>query len=329
MSPPPSPASSLVPRISVVVPAYNLERFIGPCLRSLLDQSVVDWECLVVDDGSKDATRDTVAAVAGESEGRIRLIAQANAGVSAARNRGMLAARGAYLMFLDGDDLLHPRALERLADRLDAQASAVLAFGTFVKVEEDGSPFPGQKPLERHQYPSGDVLADIVRENFFANGGHVLIRREQAVAAGGFDAGLRLSEDWEFWCRLALRGEFAFIGRVPEVFYLRMRRGSSSRNLAADWSNHQPTIDKVLGNAELQGRFEPAAWRELTNQVMASHLWEAGRVNFVARRFGPARELMTRSLRRSPSLKRLALFAIAQVSQLTNRSLVSRLRFES
>jgi hypothetical protein len=241
----------------------------------------------------------------------------------------MLAASGDHLMFLDGDDLLHPEALERLSERLDADARAVLAFGTFVKIHEDGSPFPGQKPLERHVYPSGEVLADIVRENFFANGGHVLIRREQAMAAGGFDAGLRLSEDWEFWCRLALRGEFAFIGRTPEVFYLRMRGGSSSRNLAADWSNHQPTIDKVLSNADLQARFAPAAWRELADEVLASHLWEAGRVNFVARRFGPARRLMTRSLYRAPTLKRVVLFAIAQLSQLTNRSLVSRLRFES
>jgi glycosyltransferase involved in cell wall biosynthesis len=317
------------PRVSIVVPAYNLERFIGACLASVLAQSCTDWECLVIDDGSADATAARVSEAAQRSGGRIRLVTQANGGVSTARNNGLHAAQGACVMFLDGDDLLHPEALARLLAALDSQPAAVLAFGTFVKVNEDGSTFAGQKPLHLHRYPSGDVLADIVRDNFFANGGHVLIRAEAAVQAGGFNTRLRLSEDWDFWVRLALRGQFHFIGCEPEVFRLRMRLGSSSRNLAADWANHLPTIEAVLGNAELQARFSPQAWRRLSRQVMASHLWEAGRVNFVARRFREARRLMLASLRHEMKPKRVAMFGIAQLSQLTNRSYVSRLRFEA
>lgn len=313
-----------IPAVSVVVPAYNVAGFIGPCLDSVLAQSLAAWECLVVDDGSGD---DTAERVGRFTDPRIRLLRQANGGVSAARNAGLAAARGAAVLFLDGDDLLHPTALARLGAALRDQPQAVAAFGSFVKLLADGTPYPQQKPLAQHRYPSGDVLLPMIRENFLANGGHVLVRTEAARRIGGFDMRLRLSEDWEFWCRLAAQGTFHFIGPVPEVFSLRVRPGSASGPLAADWANHRHSLDAVLGNPELQRRFEPAAWEALGREVRASHLWEAGRVNFTTRRFAEARRLMLRSLRLAPRRKRLALFVLAQVSQLANRSLVSRLRF--
>ncbi|MGI4800440.1 MAG: glycosyltransferase family 2 protein [Janthinobacterium lividum] len=330
MSPPPPATPSLphdadrTPAVSVVVPAYNVAGFIGPCLDSVLAQSLLAWECLVVDDGSRD---DTAERVTRFTDPRIRLLRQANGGVSAARNAGLAAARGTAVMFLDGDDLLHPTALARLDAALRDHAGAVAAFGSFVKLLADGTPYPQQKPLAQHRYPSGDVLLPMIRENFLANGGHVLVRTDAAQRIGGFDVALRLSEDWEFWCRLAAQGTFQFIGPVPEVFSLRVRPGSASGPLAADWANHQHSLDAVLGNPELRRRFEHVVWQALGREVRASHMWEAGRVNFTIRRFPEARRLMLRSLRLAPRRKRLALFLLAQVSQVANRSLVSRLRF--
>ena len=332
-------ATPAPPTVSVVVPAFDVAGFIGPCLDSVLAQSLRDWECIVVDDGSRD---DTAGRVARCPDTRVRLLRQVNAGVSSARNAGLAAARGRFVMFLDGDDLLHPTALERLARALDehtpdegapdepvsgSQSAAVAAFGTLVKLLADGTPYPGQKPLAQHRYPSGDVLARMIEENFLANGGHVLVRTDAARALGGFDTRLRLSEDWEFWCRLAARGGFRFIGATPEVFYLRLRLGSASAPLSAEWANHQGSLDAVLSNPELRARFEPAAWARLERRVRASHLWEAGRVNFTTRRFAAARRLMLRSLAIHPHRKRLALFVLAQLSHAANRSLVSRLRF--
>ena len=309
--------------VTVVIPAYNLARLIDGCLDSVAAQRFPDWECVVVDDGSSDTT---AARVEARTDRRVRLLRQANAGVSAARNAGLAAARTPFVMFLDGDDLLHPDALGRLTAALLAHGNAVAAFGTLAKVLADGSPYPGQKPLALHTYPSGDVLARMIADNFLANGGHVLVRTEAARAAGGFDTGLRLSEDWEFWCRLAARGEFFFIGPTPEVFSLRVHAGSASA-LAADWANHQPSVEAVLGNPVLRARFTPAAWSRLARRVRASHMWECGRVNFTTRRFAVARRLMLKSLALDPQPKRLALFALAQASQAMNRSLVSRLRF--
>jgi glycosyltransferase involved in cell wall biosynthesis len=310
--------------VSVVIPAYNVAGFIELCLASVQAQSMEAWECIVVDDGSQDGTPERIQAV---SDQRIRLIRQSNQGVSAARNAGLAAAQGRYVMFLDGDDLLHPTALERLLGALEGHRGAVAAFGTFIKLLANGAPYPQQKPLSQHRYPSGDVLSRMLEENFLANGGHVLVRTAVAQQVGGFDVRLRLSEDWEFWCRLAAAGEFLFIGTMPEVFYLRVHGGSSSGLLACDWENHRRSVDTVLNNPELQKRFEADAWAGLRRRVTASHLWEAGRVNFSNRRFAAARRLMFQSLRMHPRRKRLALFAIAQLSQAANRSLVSRLRF--
>lgn len=312
------------PEITVVIPAYNVADFVLPCLASVMAQTLGHWHCIVVDDGSTDATAERVRSL---NDARITLVQQANAGVSAARNHGLSLATGRYVMFLDGDDILHPTALERLAAALEARPAAIAAFGTFLKILPGGAPYPGQKPLARHHYPDGDVLETMLRGNFLANGGHVLIRTEAARALGGFDTGIRLSEDWEFWCRLAARGEFAFIGNEPEVFSLRVRPGSSSGGLSVDWANHQPCLAAIAGNAEIRAHFDDRTWQRLTRSMRASGMWEAGRVNFTMRRFAPARQLMLGAFRIEPTAKRMAMLTAAAVQRWTNRPLLSRLRF--
>nr|WP_242138736.1 glycosyltransferase family A protein [Sphingomonas sp. TREG-RG-20F-R18-01] len=312
------------PEITVIIPAYNVAGLILPCLSSVMAQSRNDWQAIVVDDGSTDATAAEIATL---DDPRISLVQQKNAGVSVARNHGLSLARGRFTMFLDGDDVLNPTALARLAAGLDAHPEAVAAFGTFLKILPSGAPYPGQKPLALHRYPDGDVLAAMLRGNFLANGGHVLLRTAVAQRLGGFDTALRLSEDWEFWCRLAAEGTFAFIGTEPEVFSLRVRPGSASGGLSVDWANHQPSLDAVLGNAAIRARFSEAAWRHLSRQMRASHMWECGRVNFTMRRFRPARRLMLGAIRLEPSAKRAALLVAASLQRHMRLALVSRLRF--
>lgn len=103
-------ASMKAPVVSIIMPAYNVERWIKQALDSVLMQTFSDWECLVVDDGSSDKTPLIVSSVA---DARIRLISQANQGVTVARNKGLEVARGHYIAFLDADDVWHPQALER------------------------------------------------------------------------------------------------------------------------------------------------------------------------------------------------------------------------
>ena len=310
--------------ITVVIPAYNVDKYIEHCLASVSRQTYKAWRCIVVDDGSTDSTRQCAM---DWPDARVDVIARSNKGVSAARNTGLAQAAGGSVMFLDGDDVLHPSALLRLQEGLRANPAAVAAFGSFRKILSDGSPYPGEKPLHRLGFPSGDVLDTMLRANFLANGGHVLIRTSAARRAGGFDKRLRLSEDWEFWCRLALQGPFTYIGSEPECLQLRVAPTSVSGGLSQDWQAHQPAIDTVLGNPAFRARYAPADWVRLEDEVRCTHLWEAARVNFTLRRFPPARRMMLEVLRRRPQVKRIAQFLLAEVSRAIGRPILSRYRF--
>lgn len=315
----------MTPRVGIVIPAFNVESFVADSLDSLIAQDFVDWECVVVDDGSTDATAQVVARY---TEPRIRLVRQENAGVSAARNRGLAESAAPAVLFLDGDDLLHPSALRRLEESLRANPDAVLVFGTTMRVTPSGHVEPGQKDPRRHSFVTGDVLASMLtHDRVFWNGGQLLARTSALRRAGGYRSGLRLSEDWEFFTRLSALGPCVFIGPQEEILRHRVHPGSAAPTLSLDLSNHLPAIDAVFANAELRGRFSEREWRAMRRQVVADHEFETGRQNFAQRRFGPARRMMLKGTLRSPSRRRLALLVLAQVSQVVNRPLVGPLRF--
>lgn len=116
------------PLISIVVPVYNVERYLEEALESALSQSLADIEVICVDDGSTDGSAKILQRIA-ERDGRVRVISQANAGVSAARNVALDAARGGVVMFLDGDDLLHEGACERVASVFRETGCDIVTFG--------------------------------------------------------------------------------------------------------------------------------------------------------------------------------------------------------
>ena len=99
--------------ISVIVPVYNVEKYLAKCIDSLLAQTFSDFEILLVNDGSPDASGQICDALA-KSDDRIRVIHKENGGAASARNSGLDAAKGDYIAFVDGDDLIHPQYLECL-----------------------------------------------------------------------------------------------------------------------------------------------------------------------------------------------------------------------
>lgn len=106
------------PKVSIVMPVYNGEDFLGECLASVRAQTLKDFELICVNDGSTDGSRDIIERAAAE-DGRVRVVNQENAGVSAARNRGLNDARGVYVLFFDDDDLMEPHMLESLVARME------------------------------------------------------------------------------------------------------------------------------------------------------------------------------------------------------------------
>lgn len=100
-------------KVSIIVPVYNAEKFIGNCIDSVLAQTKLDWEAIFVNDGSKDRSAEIISGV---KDNRILLVNQDNSGPSAARNRGIREAKGEYIFFLDADDTITPNCLEMLCE---------------------------------------------------------------------------------------------------------------------------------------------------------------------------------------------------------------------
>lgn len=117
-------------KISVIIPMYNTEPYIRRCLRSLQDQTYRNWEAIVVNDGSTDRSPDICREIAA-ADPRVRVISQDNGGVSSARNRGLDAAQGAFLFFLDSDDAIHPLLLEEMILQAHRTGADFLACGLF------------------------------------------------------------------------------------------------------------------------------------------------------------------------------------------------------
>ena len=199
--------------ISVIIPAYNRARELRNAIDSALAQTRLPIEVIVVDDGSTDETPEVLARYGD----RIRVVRQSNQGVAAARNAGIAIARGDLLAFLDSDDVWLPRKLELQAARFDADAELGLVHcgadfeGTGVNV--DG--------LE------GWVASEILRLDrsvIVAHGSGVMVPRRVAEELGGFDARMRVSEDWDFCYRVATRYRIGFVAEAL-VLYARHASG--------------------------------------------------------------------------------------------------------
>lgn len=192
--------------VSVIIAAYNAERYIAEAVESVLRQTYPAVECIVVDDGSTDRTAEIVSGFGDP----VRLLRQANAERSAARNAGLGLAAGDYISFLDADDLLLPEKLSEQCRFLEEHGQFDLVYSRVEYFREDGSGgFQVRRPT-----PEGDVAGRLVFGNFLAINSP-LIRREAMERAGGFDPAFSRYEDWDFFLRLALSGaRFAFLDRV-------------------------------------------------------------------------------------------------------------------
>jgi glycosyltransferase involved in cell wall biosynthesis len=207
------------PIVSVIIPAYNCAAFLPSAIESVLAQSLGAVECIVVDDGSRDATAGVARSYPG-----VTYIHQENAERSAARNNGLRHARGRYVCFLDADDTLAPEKLAEQAEFLDRHAECVAVYSRVLFFREQS---PAELfPLKRST-PAGEILSRLLWGNFLTV--HApLIRREAALEVGGFDPTLSHNEDWEFFLRLALTGPFGFLDRVHA--YCRMHEGNTSHD---------------------------------------------------------------------------------------------------
>jgi glycosyltransferase involved in cell wall biosynthesis len=230
------PIKTAEPLVSVIIPTHNYGALIGETLKSLRCQTLAQWECIVVDDGSTDDTAEVVAEAA-RLDPRFRYVWQANQRQAVAKNTGLASARGKYVQFLDADDLIEPQKLERQVAYLEAHREVDIVYGD-VRYFRAGRPDErllsmGGGDAPRTPKVSGEgreVLEAFVRGNIVVINAP-LVRRRVAEEVGPFDPVLPPAEDWDYWLRCALAGaRFQFMDEPGTLALVRVHSTSSSQD---------------------------------------------------------------------------------------------------
>jgi GT2 family glycosyltransferase len=219
--------------LTVVVPVYNQAAYLGACLNSLAEQTCAEWECIVVDDGSTDASGEVAARLAARDP-RIRYHRQPNSGVAAARNRGLELARGDWIAFLDADDLYFPEAVAAFRDARDALArhdcpAGILAGRLITSFQEPPPPVSA---------PVLEVRDLFFRTMHFETRGrspllqNTVFHRPLLQIIGGFWPALRTAEDRDLLIRAAAVSEVAQLPALVAYYRTDHGAGKSDRCLA-------------------------------------------------------------------------------------------------
>jgi glycosyltransferase involved in cell wall biosynthesis len=212
-----------MPTVSVITPAYNVERYLTEAADSVLRQTYSDLELIIVDDGSTDRTGDVAEQIRRTDPHRVRVITQRNRGNAAARNAALATSRGECLALLDSDDVWEPRYLEEQIAVLNANPDLDLVTGNarFLGGPRHGAlvhPCPDPRPPV--------TLATLIADED-AMSIMTVFRRRVFETIGGFDESPGLSEDFDYWVRAALAG-FRFARNPEPLAWYRRRDGSIS-----------------------------------------------------------------------------------------------------
>jgi glycosyltransferase involved in cell wall biosynthesis len=184
------------PVVSVVVPCFNHGRFLRDALSSV-GSPLTRTEIFVVDDGSTDSTPEVLATF--QSSNEFRWVRQENAGLAAARNRGLQESRGKYVIFLDADDELAPGAVDLGASELEEHPECAFVFGRCRTMTEGGTlvDTPVQPRIVRDHY------RDLLRRNYIWVSAAVMFRRYALERSGGFNSEVNAAADYELYLHLA------------------------------------------------------------------------------------------------------------------------------
>jgi len=237
-----------MPKVSVILPVYNVECYIQQTVQSVLEQTFPDFELLIIDDGSPDRSIELCRAM---QDDRIHIITQANRGLAGARNTGIRHAAGEYLAFLDSDDLWVPTKLAVHVQHLDQSPTVGVSFCRSQFIDDQGN------SLGIYQMPklTGITADHLFCRNPIGNGSAAVIRKAvfdairftdpNGTEDHYFDQTFRQSEDIECWLRIALQTQWQIEG-IPEALTLyRVNTTGLSANVQKQLDSWEKLVTKT------------------------------------------------------------------------------------
>jgi glycosyltransferase involved in cell wall biosynthesis len=237
------------PVFSVVMPMYNVEKYVHQAIASVLSQTYQHFELLCVDDGCTDGT---LAIAKSFTDPRIRIVRQRNYGLSAARNAGINTANGLYVAFLDSDDYWDPDKLRSHFEHFRSNSKLGVSYSASAFIDERG------QPMGIGQNPKIDQISaqDIFCRNPIGNGSAAVVRRSVLMQTAQpilidnewvmsyFDESMRQSEDVELWLRIALTTTWTFGGIAKPLTFYRVNANGLSANLDKQFSAWSYSVEK-------------------------------------------------------------------------------------
>ena len=261
------------PLVSVIMPAYNTEKYIGESIQSVRDQTYANWELLVVDDGSTDKTAEIIREHAAE-DSRVKYLFQQNGRQAKARNTGIENSSGTLIAFLDSDDLWLPEKLERQLHALDATNADVVYSNGLIIYEPGSIPGATDFPIVAGTIESRKMLDILLLQNRIP-GQTVLVRKEVCRDAGPFDESpqFHACEDYELWIRFAACGAL-FHGMSEKLIKYR-RHPEATTHQNSKWL--KPALRVVshhIDKGTLDAKTKRNRLRQLYRNVIAALIEE-------------------------------------------------------
>jgi glycosyltransferase involved in cell wall biosynthesis len=235
------------PTVSVIIPSYNRAPRLPRAMESVIAQTFNDWEIIVIDDGSSDATPQLLELYQAKLGNRLVSVRQRNCGCSAARNRGIELCRGLFVAFLDSDDEFVPQKLSRQLELFAAYPQLTFAYSDYAFIDLEGrrteSALDEKFPLARcvpvravgsGLYVAGQELFETLLRGYFIATIVGLVRRE-ALGSIRFDERLSYAEEWLFYLRLARDGQGGFVDEPLALHHFTrnsLTRTDKARNVA-------------------------------------------------------------------------------------------------
>jgi len=305
--------------VSVVIPVYNSEAYIGAALDSVLRQTHPVSEIIVIDDGSQDATEQIVAGYS-----QIQWIGQNHRGPSAARNSGIRYAQGAWIAFLDSDDLWQPRKIEKQLMALAAYPSSAFSFSTLASFYIRNNTVIANEPYMPNELSAwlagmsseqGSVFGDVYQLLLKVNCVHtssVIARREALSAVGMFDETIRHGEDHDLWLRLARQWPAVYIFE-PVAQYRIHPSALSGTGTSRQELFYRSTIEILSKHAQAFPSVE-------TSKVLASSYNNYTAHLLKAQRWKDAKQSAGKSLRAMPTPSGIRLLVEATFPKMYSRA---------
>lgn len=254
-------AQAPAPAVTVLMAVHDGAEYLKEAVASVLGQTFRDFEFLVIDDGSTDATPAVLASFA---DPRLRVVRQENRGLAAALNRGLYLARGKYVARMDADDVCLPRRLERQVAFMDRHPT-VAASGTWVRARGGGR-------TQEWRYPTdpAEVRCRLLFHTVLAHPS-VILRRDVLAREGlAYDEAFHYAQDYDLWERASRRVDVANLGEVLLEYRVGAWEGAGKRD------RQRPFIERIHRRALAALAIEPTAAESALHYALAYDEWQTG-----------------------------------------------------